>query len=668
MKMKTEAICSLVLVLLFLASVFPAAVSSRAASYYSSTGSPGAQPTVDWWSMLHHDSTHDGYSTSAAPGTNQILWSYTTSGAVESSPAVVNGTVFVGSDDGNVYALNLSTGAKIWNYTTGNIVGSSPAVAKNEVYVGGWNHEVYALNASTGAKLWNYSTGSYVFSSPTLAYGKVYVGSQNFGVYALNASTGKRVWNYTTGASVQSSPAVAGGVVFVGSDDDKVYALNASTGVLVWSYATGGMVESSPAVAGGVVFVGSYDDKVYALSASTGKQLWSYTTGFPVQSSPAVAGSRVFVGSDDWKLYALNASTGKPLWSFKTGSYVHSSPAVAGGVVFVGSYDDKVYALNASTGVLVWSYATGGMVESSPAVAGDLVFVGSRDGKVYSFGRPPYSLTVNAHDITQGADVSVQITMDGSPTGYTTPHTFLGLLGPHTITVPNTDSGGHPFKQWATGETSTTATVTSNGTDTAYYRALPSVDVISMVGITGYKLVFEEALNNSFGSQETVGYYWSFAVDKWNGTLWVATAITGSSAHFTGYVIQAKTEKNLPYYVYPLNSSSVKFGDWLRVRYTFNWNYSGINYSIALVTKLNVHPGDITGAASITFPYLGADGDVNLKDLTLIALNWLKTVPAGTDPTSALARADINGDGSVNLRDVTLLALSWLRNWTNTPP
>ncbi len=54
-----------------------------------------------------------------------------------SSPAVVNGVVYVGSDDNNTYALNATTGAKLWNYTTGSEVYSSPAVTHGTVYVGG---------------------------------------------------------------------------------------------------------------------------------------------------------------------------------------------------------------------------------------------------------------------------------------------------------------------------------------------------------------------------------------------------------------------------------------------------------------------------------------------------------------------------------------------------
>ncbi len=94
-----------------------------------------------------------------------------------SSPAVVNGVVYVGAADGNVYALNASTGAKLWSYATGGEVESSPAVANGVVYVGSDDDNVYALNASTGAKLWSYTTGSIVDSSPAVANGVVYIGS-----------------------------------------------------------------------------------------------------------------------------------------------------------------------------------------------------------------------------------------------------------------------------------------------------------------------------------------------------------------------------------------------------------------------------------------------------------------------------------------------------------
>ena len=122
-------------------------------------------------------------------------WSYYFNRGVDSSPAVANGVVYVGSDDNNVYALNASTGAKLWSYNTGGFIGdSSPALANGVVYVGSADDNVYALNASTGATLWSYTTGSAVASSPAVANGVLYVGSLEGGVYLrpeVKARSGK---------------------------------------------------------------------------------------------------------------------------------------------------------------------------------------------------------------------------------------------------------------------------------------------------------------------------------------------------------------------------------------------------------------------------------------------------------------------------------------------
>ena len=374
--------------------------------------------------MFHHDLKHTGYTESPAPNTNQTLWNYTTGSWVGSSPAVVGGIVYVGSGDGNVYALNATTGAKIWKYTTGDAVFSSPAVADGKVYIGSGNMyqglgngAIYCLDASSGAFVWNFTTRPWVESCPAVADGVVFVGSGDRNVYALNATTGTEIWSYKTGGWVVSSPAVVGGVVFVGSNDTKVYALNAYTGARIWSYATGGWVDSSPAVADGVVFVGSCDRNVYALNAATGTLIWNFTTGYWVESSPAVVGGVVYVGSDDWDVYALNASTGAYIWNYATVGVVLSSPGVADGKVYVGSWNGwgdiglaPFYCLNASTGAFIWSYETNApTIDGSPAVADGVVFVGSDDGTVYAFGN-----VVRSEDYN-----TIQEAINAAPTGAT---------------------------------------------------------------------------------------------------------------------------------------------------------------------------------------------------------------------------------------------------------
>ena len=116
---------------------------------------------------------------------------------------------------------NTSKGLLTWSFTTGNTVFSSPAVVNGVIYVGSYDNNVYAINATTGAKLWSFTTGNYVLSSPAVANGVVYVGSDDNNTYALNATTGAKLWNYTTGNAVLSSPAVVNGTVYVGSDDNN---------------------------------------------------------------------------------------------------------------------------------------------------------------------------------------------------------------------------------------------------------------------------------------------------------------------------------------------------------------------------------------------------------------------------------------------------------------
>jgi outer membrane protein assembly factor BamB len=338
------------------------------------------------WPMFGGDVNHTRFSPSNAPNTNEVQWSYTTGGYVESSPAVADGRVYVGSDDNNVYALQCETGTILWTYTTGDRVLSSPAVAEGRVYVGSEDKKIYCLNASTGAHIWDYTTGHWVDSSPAFADGRVYVGSFDFKVYCLNASTGAHIWDYTTGAAVVSSPAVYCGKIYVGSGDQNVYCLNSTTGAYIWSKATVHRFDSSPAVDDDRVYVGSLDNKLHCLNASTGASIWSYTTGgYIVSSSPAVAYGRVYVGSFDNKLYCLNASTGAHIWDYTAGSWVDTSPAVANGKVYVGSNDYKVYCLNATTGAQIWNYVTGLFVKSSPAVDNGKVYIGSDDGKIYAF-------------------------------------------------------------------------------------------------------------------------------------------------------------------------------------------------------------------------------------------------------------------------------------------
>lgn len=338
------------------------------------------------WPMFHHDLAHTGYSPSLGPNTNNSLWNYNDgNGYVRSSPAVVDGKIYVGSYNYNVYCINATDGLPIWSYPTGNAVYlSSPAVVDGRVYVGSNDNKTYCLNANNGALLWSFATGDKVYSSPAVVNDKVYVGSFDNKVYCLNASTGVLIWSYTTLDDVESSPAVVNGKVYVGSNDNYLYCLNADSGALIRRYRAGWRVISCPAVVDGRVYVGS--DGVYCFDAESDALLWKSVTFYTV-SSPAVANGKVYIGSFDKNVYCLNAYSGALIWNYTTGDEIYdSAPAFVDGKIYVGSNDGKLYCFNADNGTVIWSYIIGSLVTCSPAIVDGKLYVGSEGNGFYCFG------------------------------------------------------------------------------------------------------------------------------------------------------------------------------------------------------------------------------------------------------------------------------------------
>ncbi|MGE3284774.1 MAG: PQQ-binding-like beta-propeller repeat protein [Pseudonocardia sp.] len=311
-------------------------------------------------------------------------WRLRTGGEVYSSPTVADGSVYVGSNDRYLYALDADTGRERWRYLAAGAITSSPAVAGGVVFVGGSDQRLHAVDAASGATIWRFDTGGVVHSSPAVADGLVYVGCRADQLWAVDAATGVGRWTFAGGDWFNSSPAVAGGRVYVGCRDGRVYCVDARSGTRRWQHVTSTSVDSSPTVVDGTVYIGSDARDVLALEATGGALRWSFRADGGVVSTPAVADGTVYVGSDDGNLYALDAATGGERWRHRTGGGIRSSPAVAGGLVYVGSADGSLYAVDTG-GVLRWRFRTGGPIsDSSPAVVDGLVVVGSTDGTVYA--------------------------------------------------------------------------------------------------------------------------------------------------------------------------------------------------------------------------------------------------------------------------------------------
>ena len=326
------------------------------------------------------DLQHTGvYATESAPSLTVLRWKFHTGGPVNSSPAVSAGTVYVGSSDGFLYALDQDTGSLHWKFKTESRVASSPAVSGSLVYFLSYDSNFYAVNADSGTLKWKFKTaGEHRFSAAHL-HGMdpaAEVMPDPFDFYL-------------------SSPAVSNGSVYFGSGDGNVYSLDAQTGALKWKFHTVNVVHAAPAISDGVVFIGSWDSYFYALDAATGKEKWKFKTGEDsdthnqqgIQSSAAVGDGIVYFGCRDSNFYAVDAGNGKLRWSFSNkGSWVIGSPAVQTGVVYFATSDSGLlYGMDAKTGAPKFSVDFKKWPAfSSPAVAGDRLFVGSHNGKLFA--------------------------------------------------------------------------------------------------------------------------------------------------------------------------------------------------------------------------------------------------------------------------------------------
>lgn len=343
--------------------------------------------------MFRADPSHSGMNDDGGTMPDGILkWMNISGDRIYSSPAVVDGVVYIGSDDNNVYAFDAETGTEVWTFETGGRVLTSPAVVGGVVYIGSYDKNLYALDSDTGNALWTFPMDGWVTADPVVADGVVYCGGLMDPLYAIDAVTGVEIWNVTLGVSenpsVDSSPAVAEGILYVAGNETSLYALDITDGSEIWNFTTGSKISSSPSIADGKVFYSSWDKNVYALDASNGAMLWNFTTGGggEMDSSPAVAYGVVYIGGCDNNVYALDALTGDEIWHFSTGNVIYSSPTFANDVVYVGSWDGKMYAIDALTGEEIWHFETGDPIFSSPAVAEGTVFFGSLDNRFYAVG------------------------------------------------------------------------------------------------------------------------------------------------------------------------------------------------------------------------------------------------------------------------------------------
>jgi outer membrane protein assembly factor BamB len=243
------------------------------------------------------------------------IWEYEIPGDIFSSPCLVdNMTIVIGSINNGVYALEGAGGNIRWKFDTGGEVWSSASYNGNEIFIGSDDGFLYCLDID-GKLCWKTKlNGKIRSSSPCLSLEEdrstpVFIGTYNGGMFCLNQTTGIIKWSKQITRPVMSSPAAIRDKVFFGTSDKNIYCFQVKDGSIIWNFETGDKIWSSPAISEYecIMVFGSLDSHIYGIDANTGRQTWKFPTMNMVDSSAAIANGMVLIGSRDGLFYVFGS-------------------------------------------------------------------------------------------------------------------------------------------------------------------------------------------------------------------------------------------------------------------------------------------------------------------------------------------------------------------------
>lgn len=407
------------------------------------------------WPQSRYNETHQGSVPADKNSEFTIFtsqwWTNVSIPGPPGSPAVRDNVVYIGDNNGKVWALDQESGGVIWtNTTTASPIVGAPAVGPDNVYFVSKSGTMFAFNRKTGQNLgssFQLSAGASEVA-PTFSEGDdilyvaggtgvtAFTGFQSGSPYVKWSYAGGNAYGVTCGGtgSIRGSPVVFGSQVMFGSTNGCFYSVNkTSLGTQTnpnWIFKGLESIRSTPAIdiVNSKVVFGDQAGNLYSLPVTASKAVTGapiYTEVPPAGSSqsaeiaaaPTIAGDKLIIASRDGNVRALPLAGGTATWTTNLNAQVTSSPAVANGHVLVGSFDGNMYMLKLADGTVEKTWRALAEIESSPAISGTQGFWASKDGTLYSYGgtkpaRPDIAVTgLSASGVIRGQSTTVSATI-----------------------------------------------------------------------------------------------------------------------------------------------------------------------------------------------------------------------------------------------------------------
>jgi outer membrane protein assembly factor BamB len=273
--------------------------------------------------------------------------------------AVDGGRVYATNGYGFVAALDAATGAVAWVVRPGGPIRGAPTVSDGSVYVISQDNQIFSLKADDGSTAWSNAAalevaGVFGNGSPAVDRGTVVAGFSSGELNAYRYENGRMVWqdalsrtSISTGvgslSDIDADPVIAGGMVYALGQGGRMVALDLTSGQRVWELNMAGI--STPWVAGDWLFAVNDKAQLIAVQRMTGKIRWinqlprwekpKKKTGQINYSGPILAGDRLIVAGSNGTVINVNPTNGSFQSQTNVGSGVRFQPVVAGGTLYL---------------------------------------------------------------------------------------------------------------------------------------------------------------------------------------------------------------------------------------------------------------------------------------------------------------------------------------------
>jgi outer membrane protein assembly factor BamB len=269
------------------------------------------------------------------------------------------GRVYVTTGLGEVAALEADTGKELWRVKPAGPLRGSPTIAFNSVYVMTQDNQIYALNAADGAVLWNESgslgqANVFGVAAPAAGQGTVIAGYSSGELVAYRYENGRTLWSDAlartsistqvgTLTDIDADPIIDSGRVYALGQGGRMAAYELVTGQRIWELNLAGI--STPAVAGEWIFTLTDDARLLAIARSNGKVRWvtqlaryrndEKKKGPIFWTGPVLAGNRLWIANSEGQVASASVADGSVAAFTELNDGVSLPPVVANNTLYI---------------------------------------------------------------------------------------------------------------------------------------------------------------------------------------------------------------------------------------------------------------------------------------------------------------------------------------------